>query len=148
MAPVTPYAPSRPKQRSWNNTLSGKKLTFDRKIVFTVALPEYDVPPAIRKALWKKDQHDQEAALNDIIREPLNGPALSKFWSTLLHAEELQVECVYVTGHVSLLLALMADTFHRESVAAFNMSECTLEKEGSMFRFVGRFASRCALLMH
>jgi hypothetical protein len=50
--------------------------------------------------------------------------------------------------HVSLLLALMTDPFYRESVAAFNMSMCKLEKEGSMFKFVCRFWSPCPFLMH
>lgn len=94
MAPVTPYAPAKPERRGWKHTLRGEKISFRRKIVFTVKSLEYEVPGKLRKALWKKRRDDQENALHKIIPDALNGRSLPTFWSTLLHAEELQVEYV------------------------------------------------------
>ena len=107
MAPVTPYAPAKPERRGWKHTLRGEKISFRRKIVFTVKSLEYEVPGKLRKALWKKRRDDQENALHKIIPDALNGRSLPTFWSTLLHAEELQVE--YVPAAI-VFHALIADS--------------------------------------
>jgi hypothetical protein len=94
IAPITTYTPAKPKQRSWKRTFRGKKLRLGRKVVFTVELLDYEIPPTLRESLWRKNRDNQELALHKIIPDALNEHSLSTFWSTLLHAEELQVACV------------------------------------------------------
>lgn len=93
-APVTPYAPVKPKKRSWQRTVRGERIPFGRNIEFTESLLEYEVPSTLREALWKKKRGEQEATLYGLIPDGLNEHSFSIFWSTLLHAEEMQVECV------------------------------------------------------
>lgn len=100
LAPTSPFVRQRRQtirpRRNVNYSLHGEGLSFRLNVNYVVAMPGYEIPGALRDALVESKREDQE----DEIAQRLPGGLTAtlnthgRYWSTLLHVEELQVEYV------------------------------------------------------
>ena len=96
LAPIAPYI--RPKRRTREEPLhlvDGIKYTFDSDIHWVVKLLPFDVPKHIHQALAIGSLGEQATRVQEtLLPDLVNSQTYSRFWSTLLHVEEVQMTYV------------------------------------------------------
>ncbi len=96
LAPIAPFVrPKRQIREEPVHVVDGIKYTFDSDIQWVVKLPRFEVPKYIHQTLAVGSPDEQITQVRDtLLPSSVNSQTYSRFWSTLLHVEEVRMTCV------------------------------------------------------